>query len=308
MNGTSSVTMWFWSGFGKAGRMTLYLLLFGTIALNAVLLGMQWDDPRISRFIGNYFFPELYAPLTRRDKVPVPGHLKDGLALRLDVDPAETSDDILVRPMKVGDNADALLQQLSMTYPTYDASFLARSEQKYYNRPEIPFVLEFLEITSGQSLADIGCGVGAYTFPIARALGTTGRLYAIDVQAAAIEVVNEHARSKLLNPFDNIITFVNAPDDAKLPPRSIDTIWLSQVHFHNGPLLMEENIRMIKSMYTALKPGGILAIGDESIVPEHVPDTIVRHYTTYGFVLVEGPFYNTNPKTTFYLKFRKPGP
>jgi len=197
--------------------------------------------------------------------------------------------------------------QLGTTYAHYSDSFIEQSEKLYYGRPEIPTVLKLLDLKEGTVVGDIGCGVGAFTFPIAQAVGKTGKVYAVDIQAKEIDVVQKNMKKPELNPHNNIVALVNRPDDTLLPPDSLDVAWVSQVHFHNIPDLLEANKRMIASIFRTVKPGGRLVIGDEP--NEHTPNpepNIIRHYTEAGFVKEKGPQTDPDSPTTFYISFRKP--
>ena len=202
---------------------------------------------------------------------------------------------------------DTLEWNIGVTYPHYSDDFIDQMNQRYFDRPEIPAVLALLDLSDGTVAADVGCGPGAFTFPIARAVGPSGKVYATDIQARMIDSVKEHMADPKRNPYGNVVPVVNRPDDVTLDADSIDVIWLSQVHFHNGPTLLDANKRMIASVFRAVKPGGRLVIGDEphAQTPDPAPN-IIRHYTAAGFVLEKGPIQDTATPTTFYLVFRKP--
>lgn len=199
--------------------------------------------------------------------------------------------------------------QFGTTHADYDPKFIAECEDAYYKRPEVPFVLGLLEIKEGMTIGDIGCGVGSYTFAIAKQAGKTGKVYAIDMQEKMIKVVKNHMQDKKQNYYDNIIVYVNKCDDTLIPKDKLDVAWVSMVHFHNFPVLYKENVSMIKSIYDSLKPGGKLVIAEEADVNGYVsdpPPNIIKHYREAGFILVRGPIQDPIIKTSFYLIFTKP--
>jgi ubiquinone/menaquinone biosynthesis C-methylase UbiE len=49
------------------------------------------------------------------------------------------------------------------------------------------------EVIQGQVVADLGCGPGFYTFPLADQVGPTGKVYAVDSDAKAIRVIERKA-------------------------------------------------------------------------------------------------------------------
>jgi len=49
------------------------------------------------------------------------------------------------------------------------------------------------EVIQGQVVADLGCGPGYYTFPLADKVGPTGKVYAVDSDPKAIRVIERKA-------------------------------------------------------------------------------------------------------------------
>ena len=107
-----------------------------------------------------------------------------------------------------------------------------------------------LDIKKGQKVLDYGCGIGSYTFPIAKLVGEKGRVYALDKQPLAIKKIEEKAREEA---FHNIETILS-DGDTGLPDESVDAILLYGVLpeiKHKEPLLRE--------LYRVLKPNGYLS-------------------------------------------------
>lgn len=54
-------------------------------------------------------------------------------------------------------------------------------------------VVEQWEIQEGENVADLGCGGGYFTIPIARMVGEKGRVFAVDVMEGPVEAVRSKA-------------------------------------------------------------------------------------------------------------------
>ncbi len=54
-------------------------------------------------------------------------------------------------------------------------------------------------ISAGQVVADLGCGPGFFTIPLAQKVGPNGRVYAVDSDVKPIRVVERKAQKKNLN-------------------------------------------------------------------------------------------------------------
>jgi len=62
-------------------------------------------------------------------------------------------------------------------------------------------VIGQLAIRQGDTVADLGCGNGFFTLPMARAVGEKGKVFAVDVMAVPLEAVKSRAH---LNGLNNI--------------------------------------------------------------------------------------------------------
>jgi ubiquinone/menaquinone biosynthesis C-methylase UbiE len=146
---------------------------------------------------------------------------------------------------------------------------------------------EQLKLMPGMSVCDMGSGNGYHTLPIAEAVGTEGKVYAVEVQPEMIEMLHQRAEGKGLT---NIVSIIGEMDDPKLPPASCDMILLVDVyHEFSYPE------PMLAGMKKALKPEGVIVMvefraEDDSvpIKPEHkmTKAQINKEYLSNGFKLV----------------------
>jgi ubiquinone/menaquinone biosynthesis C-methylase UbiE len=110
-----------------------------------------------------------------------------------------------------------------------------------------------LEIASGSSVLDAGCGTGVFVPHLTEKIGDKGRLTCLD---AACEMLNL-ARGK---GFGGNIEYVCADiENTKLPDETFDAAvcYSSFPHFHDKPAALKEIARL-------LRPGGRLFIGHSS--------------------------------------------
>lgn len=96
-----------------------------------------------------------------------------------------------------------------------------------WQQPEA--VLRTLDLRPGDRVADLGAGGGYFTFPMARAVGPAGKVYAVDIDAEMLE----HIRSRAAREgFANIEAVLAAPDDPKLPEAGVDLILVVNTYHH----------------------------------------------------------------------------
>ena len=135
--------------------------------------------------------------------------------------------------------------------PEEYAKFLEGAER--VTRMQVPRVVEALAVKPGMKVADLGSGSGLFTRPLAKAVAPGGVVYAIDVDAALLKIVERSAKEAGIA---NVSTVLAATDDPKLP-EPVDVIFICDTLHHianQGPYL--------KTLRQYLKPRGRIAVID----------------------------------------------
>ncbi len=130
------------------------------------------------------------------------------------------------------------------------ADWLERNEREDEEAPDV--ALNLLRIPKGASVADIGAGSGYITVKLAARVGSSGQVFANDVQPQMLEML---ARKLAARHIRNVTLVEGALDDPKLPPASVDLELMVDVyHEFSQPQAMLRHLR------EALKPGGRLVL------------------------------------------------
>ena len=115
-------------------------------------------------------------------------------------------------------------------------------------------VITALKLKEGEVIADIGAGSGYFTFRLARHVGDSGRVYAVDVSPEMIVHLNRHIRDLKLT---NVVTILSAPDDPLLADASVDRFFICDTWHH-----IENHDRYLALLKKMLKPGGQVVMID----------------------------------------------
>lgn len=115
-------------------------------------------------------------------------------------------------------------------------------------------ILDALQAGPGKRVADVGAGEGFYTFRIAKAVGPTGRVTAVDVSEKYLEKLRERLKQDNIS---NVDVVVGAVDDPRLPANSFDAVLI-----YNAYHEMTTPEPILKSILAALKPGGRLVMSE----------------------------------------------
>ena len=122
-------------------------------------------------------------------------------------------------------------------------------------------ILQEVELERGFQVLDYGCGSGSYSVPAAKAVGETGRVYALDIHPLATEAVENRAGKEGLA---NVSTIVS--DCATgLPDGGIDVVFLYDI-FH----MLDNREEVLREIHRVLRPEGILSFSDHHMKEEKI--------------------------------------
>jgi SAM-dependent methyltransferase len=139
-------------------------------------------------------------------------------------------------------------REIAMVMGHQAADWLDRPEREEEER--ISWLLELLKLKPGMAVVDLGAGSGTLTFPMAKMVAPTGKVYAVEIQQEMLDIIDKRMKEQGVT---NIAKVLGTIKDPKLPPASADLILLVDVyHEFDFPYEMTQN------MVKALKPGGRL--------------------------------------------------
>ncbi|HXM45634.1 MAG TPA: methyltransferase domain-containing protein [Bryobacteraceae bacterium] len=96
-------------------------------------------------------------------------------------------------------------------------------------------------ISKGAVVADIGAGVGYFTWRLAARIGPQGKVYAVDIQQGMLDRLRQNMAERKLANYEAVL---GAEDDPRLPAGRIDLALLVDVyHEFSQPQKMLRKIR-----------------------------------------------------------------
>lgn len=116
-----------------------------------------------------------------------------------------------------------------------------------------------LGLREGMHVADFGTGSGAYTLALAEAVGTSGKVYAVDVQRDLLTRVQNEVTQKGYENVEIVWGDIENAEGARIRDTALDAVVLSNTLFQ-----LQNKITAVKEAWRVLKPGGILAVIDWS--------------------------------------------
>ncbi len=129
---------------------------------------------------------------------------------------------------------------------------LERKERDVFQKPDE--VMRALALRPGERVAAVGAGSGYFTLRVARAVGPTGLVLAIDINPDLLEFLDRRAKGAGLS---NVKSRRVEKDDPGLPPAGIDTILMVDT-FH----YVNERAEYARKLRAGLAPGGRIVVID----------------------------------------------
>lgn len=124
-------------------------------------------------------------------------------------------------------------------------------------------------VKPGWQVADVGAGTGLFSLLFADAVGTTGRVYAVDIAQPFLKEIRQRA---LKAGHANIQTILGTDKDTKLPADSVNLVFFCDTYHH-----FEFPQDTLASIHHALRPGGLIVLVDFKRIPGQSSDWTLNH-------------------------------
>ena len=119
--------------------------------------------------------------------------------------------------------------------------------------------IEQLDLGKGVKVADFGAGSGFYTMALARAVGSEGRVYAVDIQKDLLEKIKNNARLEGLLNIEYVWGDLERLGGSKIQENFLDAAIVANILFQ-----VENRDVFITEAKRTLKPNGRILVIDWS--------------------------------------------
>lgn len=142
-------------------------------------------------------------------------------------------------------------QRQSLPCPVW-LHWLVELDNPFARTNRAGFIVETLELAEGMNILDAGCGPGRLTIPLARGVGPTGRVVALDIQPGMLDRARSKATAEGLANVEFVTSGIgNSGLPADLFDRAVLVTVLGEI---------PDRAAALADLFRVLKPGGILAI------------------------------------------------
>ena len=130
------------------------------------------------------------------------------------------------------------------------ADWLERAERVEQEEPER--VLDMMNLSPGDVVADVGCGSGYYARRMAQRVAPGGTVFCEDIQPEMLQIMRERVREDGLT---NVEAILGTPTDPQLPSGGVDWVIIADVYHE-----MSDPEPMLAGIRRALAPTGRVAL------------------------------------------------
>jgi predicted methyltransferase len=164
-----------------------------------------------------------------------------------------------------------LRRSLSLAFVLFALAAAPCLSQDTWHR-EADRLSALLQWHAGSVVAEVGAGNGELTVLAADRVGPSGKVYSTELETAKVAHLKE-----LASQHPNITVIQAGDASTNLPPSCCDSVFMRLVYHH-----LTKPAEIDASLFQSLKPGGRLAVVDEtpskgSTVPEGVPQNRGGH-------------------------------
>jgi arsenite methyltransferase len=117
---------------------------------------------------------------------------------------------------------------------------------------KIDDVIANLKLAPGNVIADLGAGTGPFEVPFAKAVGSTGKVYAVDIDRNFFPHIESKTKAAGVT---NVVTVLGGFADPQLPTSDVDVAFLHDVVHH-----IDDRAAYLKNVSKYLKGTARIAI------------------------------------------------
>ena len=188
------------------------------------------------------------------------------------------------------------------TSDPYKGDLSIFEDPKREEKLQINRVMDILRIREGSQVADIGAGSGWFTVRAARRVGSTGAVYAVEINRDYLKHIEMRAAQEQLT---SVRPILGKEDDPLLPAASVDAVLILKTYHE-----IAQPIRLMRNLRRSLRTDALVGIIDRNGEgDDHGLDDkkVIREMERAGFTLLEQHDFVKPDGMDYFMVFRVRG-
>lgn len=184
------------------------------------------------------------------------------------------------------------------TSAPYAGSLSIFEDPKRDEKLQVGRVMDVLKIREGSAVADIGAGSGWFAVRAARRAGTSGAVFAVEINPEYVAHIERRARDENL---PQVRAVLGREDDTALPAASVDAVLILKTYHE-----IAEPVRLMRNLRKSLRPGALVGIIDRAgRGDDHGLDAakVIAEVERAGYALVEQHDFVKGDGMDYFLVF-----
>lgn len=153
-------------------------------------------------------------------------------------------------------------------------------------------IMDIIGVEKDMSVGEVGAGGGRVAVRVAKRVGSSGKVYANDITASALQYMRDRIKRENI---PNMVVIEGTLTDPRFPEKELDIVYLTNTYRH-----LDKPVEVLKNIKPSLKTGGKLAIIElKRYARSGESNEIVINAEKAGYRLIK--FDHSLPKDDIYL-------
>jgi len=149
-----------------------------------------------------------------------------------------------------------LISVMALLFPTFpmaqEYDWAAIDEEIFESSQPTEKIMDIIGVKEKMTVGEVGAGGGRVAVRVAKRVGHSGKVYANDITASALQYMRDRIKRENIT---NMVVIEGTLTDPRFPNEELDVVYLTNTYRH-----LDKPVEVLKNIKSSLKFGGRLAI------------------------------------------------
>jgi ubiquinone/menaquinone biosynthesis C-methylase UbiE len=149
-----------------------------------------------------------------------------------------------------------LISVMALLFPTFpmaqEYDWGAIDEESFESFQPTEKIMDIIGVKEEMTVGEVGAGGGRVAVRVAKRVGHSGKVYANDITASALQYMRDRIKRENIT---NMVVIEGTLTDPRFPKEELDVVYLTNTYRH-----LDKPVEVLENIKSSLKFGGRLAI------------------------------------------------